>query len=164
MVDETAFHETRDALHEQPCPFKKAIFSTICGCAFAERLYVGDRELINCSMPAAHARCQDLLGRLREAARFTLQVTGGMDGGLPHDKQIRVETGGILGLEAQMHGTQPDPNACVPQLADINRLIDEAMARYGSLDAFPYSAIIRSVAGFAPRKRRRSRRARQSGD
>ncbi|MGB0723652.1 MAG: hypothetical protein ACPGU7_14775, partial [Gammaproteobacteria bacterium] len=82
MVDETEFRSAFNELNELPCPFKKAIFSTVCGCSRNERLFIGDREAMSCKDILAQQRCLDLLERMREAAKFALKVTG-VGGGLP---------------------------------------------------------------------------------
>jgi hypothetical protein len=152
MVDETEFRATLDDLNTLPCPFKKAIFSTVCGCEKSERIYIGDREAMVCSTPLAQRRCVELLERLRSAARFALQAAD--VGTLPHAKAIKVETGGLLGLQAAL-----DPQAGANgRVENVHALLDAATARYGSLSALPYGDIIREVARFTPKVRRRGRR------
>lgn len=153
MVDETEFHLTRKAIHELPCPFKKAIFSTICQCPCADRIYLGDRELMNCADSHMNQRCNDLVTHLKEAARFALQVTS-VGGVLPHDKSMKVETGGLLGVQAALFPDKED----LTRVTNVVALIDEALAEYESLDRLPYPEIIREVARFTPKKRRRSSR------
>jgi hypothetical protein len=152
MVDETEFRATFDDLNALPCPFKKAIFSTVCGCEKSERIYIGDREAMVCSDALAQRGCAELIERLRAAARFALQVSP--MGGLPHAKAIKVETGGLLGLQAAL-----DPQAGESgRVENVYALLNAATARFGSLSALPYGDIIREVARYTPKVRRRGRR------
>jgi hypothetical protein len=155
MVDETEFRATFDDLNALPCPFKKAIFSTVCGCEKSERIYIGDREAMVCADPLAQARCRELIERLRTAARFALQVAN--VGGLPHGKAIKVETGGLLGLQAALDSQTVESR----RVDNVHALLEEAAARYGGLSALPYGDIIREVARFTPKVRRGRRRPRE---
>jgi hypothetical protein len=153
MVDETEFRATLDDLDTLPCPFKKAIFSTVCACEKSERIYIGDREVMACADPVAQGRCNELAGRLREAARFALRVSEATTG-LPHGKQIRVETGGLLGLQQVIQPAADEPD----RVANVHALVTLALVEFGDLTQLPYPEIIREVARFHPRRRRGRRR------
>ena len=154
MVDETEFRDAYETLNATPCPFKKALFSTLCACSRSERLYIGDREAIACRDPQAQQRCLLLTQRLRAAAQFALKVTT-VRGELPHRKRMKVETGGLLGLQAVVAPETQRPE----RVADVYALLDQAQTRFERLDALPYARIIREMAQFEPR-RPRSRRTR----
>ena len=149
MVDETEFRDAYRQLNEIPCPFKKAIFSTVCACSRNERLYIGDREVLSCRSPAAQQRCLTLLGHLREAARFMLKVTSGR-GELPHAKRMKVETGGLLGLKAVIAPENGRPG----HVEDVYDLLDQAEAEFETLAVLPYPRILQEMARFKPRSRR----------
>jgi hypothetical protein len=64
---------------------------------------------------------------------------------------MRVQVGGLRGIEAALHPDTPVP----AKIADIRGTVEAAIARYGSLAALPFSEIIREVAAFRGRERRR---------
>ena len=149
MVDETEFRDVYRELNEIPCPFKKAIFSTVCACSRSQRLYIGDREVLSCGSPSAQPRCLNLLRHLREAAQFTLKVTDAR-GELPHAKRMKVETGGLLGLKAVI----ALESERLERVEDVYDLINRAEAEYKTLAALPYPRILQAMARFTPRSRR----------
>jgi hypothetical protein len=87
---------------------------------------------------------------MRENARFALHLTG-IDGALPFNKEIKVQTGGLLGLQKLI---RPDSGGA-EKAEDIFALVSEAEQRYGGLDNIPFSEIMPSIVSFEARKRRR---------
>jgi hypothetical protein len=90
-----------------------------------------------------------LLDNLRRNARFSLHVTHA-DGPLPHAKEIRVQTGGLLGLQKLLY---PE-TAGQDKVADICRLTREALVRYGILATLPYERIVQAIVSFQGRVKR----------
>jgi hypothetical protein len=150
-MDEEAFRSTYHAINGLRCVFEKSILSRRSHCAHCTRFHLADREGVACGSAPARLRCQDLLARLREKAIFALHITH-IEGELPHAKEIRVQTGGLLGLQQVLTG---DPGR--EQVEDINGLITAALLRYGDPDAFPYPDIMQSVVRFEGRPHRRHR-------
>ncbi len=170
MVDETEFRSAWSAMNELPCPFKKAIFSTVCACQKSERIFIGDREAIGCREFEAFQRCHQLLDQLQQAARFTLKVSN-LPGGLPHRKQMKVETGGLIGLQIAMNDTPPEntaPENTAPRntqpgvaiVADAWALLEAATAQWGKPEDFPYAKIVRAIQQYTPPGSKRSKRKR----
>ena len=72
---------------------------------------------------------------------------------LPHNMEIRVQTGGLKGLLNILH---PDSKA-PPVIEDIGGVISQAVSVYGNLDDLPYSEIVQAVALTTVRKRRKTK-------
>jgi len=123
-----------------------------CTCTFSIRFYLADREGIACDSVTAHRRCQRFITLLRENARFALKITA-LEGELPHAKEIKVQSGGLLGLQQLLH---PDPGN--KNVADVAALTTLGESTYGSLEKFPYQNIVKTIATFEGRRRPRSRR------
>jgi hypothetical protein len=107
------------------------------------------RQLPQDAAAANNALCIALLDAMRRNARFSLHVTHA-DGPLPHAKEIRVQIGGLLGLQKLLHPdlTQAD------SVHDINGLATEAIDRYRRIENLPYELIVQALASFEGRRKR----------
>lgn len=139
--NEDAYREARQSAIALACPFERALLSRCVACFKARRLLLAEREAISCTEEAASARCQAFHAALHDNARFALHVEPHQP--WPFGKEIRAQCGGILGL-AEVLG----------EAADVARLVDAGVARYGGIDHFPYSEIMRAVVHYEPRPRR----------
>jgi hypothetical protein len=148
-VEEREYKATYQALNQRRCVFEKAINSRSCNCTQAARFCLADREGVACKSEADNETCIDLLDNLRRNARFSLHVTHA-DGPLPHAKEIRVQTGGLLGLQKLLY---PE-TAGQDKVADICRLTREALVRYGILATLPYERIVQAIVSFQGRVKR----------
>jgi hypothetical protein len=134
------------------CPFEKAILSTRCDCALAERYVVGERTGVRCRAPPARRDCIDLVKALRDNARFALKVTD-TTAGLAFGKEMRILYGGLAGLQRLL-----DPGATADgRAADIHALVEAARRRYHALDALPYPELVRDIAAYRLTRRGGSR-------
>lgn len=147
-MDERAFRDAYNAVNPLACPFEKALLICQCGCREARRVNIAERLTVNCLAPRAQADCSLFLELLRHNSAFALKLTH-PDEVLPHAKYVKVQCGGLLGLQAAL---QPD-QVGEPQVADIRGLVLEAQQRFGSLQELPYNEIVRGIAGFLVRKR-----------
>ena len=152
MVEEDQYRTTYKSINQRRCVFEKAILSRRCSCLCSTRFYLADREGISCDAAPAHKRCSRLIQLLRENAKFALKVTV-VEGELPHAKEIKVQTGGMLGLQ---HVLRPDLNA--ENVIDIAALTTLGERTFGSLEKFPYRDIVKSIVAFEGRRRPRSKR------
>ena len=82
---------------------------------------------------------------LHDNAQFALKISP--DAPWPFGKEIRAQCGGVRGL-ATAQGYAGD------EATDIADAVLQALTRYGSQQAFPYSEIMRAVVHYEPRKRR----------
>jgi len=147
-VDEQAFKETYRAANPLACPFEKAILICQCGCREASRVNIAERVTVNCLDAPAREDCSLLLGLLRHNAAFALKLTH-VDEVLPHAKHVKVQCGGLLGLQGVLRPEWAEEK----QVADIRGLVLEAQTRFGSLRELPYNEIVRGIAGFQTRRR-----------
>ncbi len=134
-----------DEINRLPCVFDKALLAQDAVCELARRHTVGERETIACASPVARSACGTLYGLLREKSAFALRLTETRRI-LPHAMVMKIQCGGLRGLKQVV---APDAHA-----ADVHRLVREASERYGSLDALPFSEIVKGVAAWQGRKRK----------
>jgi len=152
MVEEDEYRSTYHSVNERRCVFEKAILSRRCACTLSTRFYLADREGIACGSATAHRRCSHLITLLRENARFALKITTFEDE-LPHAKEIKVQNGGLLGLQRILRSDLGKKN-----VADVAALTVLGESTYGSLEQLPYQEIVKSIVTFEGRPRPRSKR------
>ena len=148
-MEEQQYKETYEAVNERRCVFEKTINSRRSSCSKSTRFHLADREGIACKSASGNALCTELLARMRSNARFALHMTHA-DGPLPHAKEIRVQTGGLLGLQALIHPYLAEQT----NVADIISTLDAALQRYGDLESLPYELIVQGIVKFEGRRKR----------
>lgn len=148
-MEEDEYRSTYAAVNERRCVLEKALNNRAATCSYAERFYLADREGVGCKSDAAQRRCQDLLNRMRDGARFALQMTH-IGGPLPHNKEIKVQAGGLLGLQALLHPERAEAD----QVEDVFGLLNDAEQRYGGIADLPYQDMVKHITRFQGRSRR----------
>jgi len=127
------------------CVFAKALLARTAVCKLASRRSIGERDLIECSSVVARTNCSTLAALMHERARFALRLTGP---GRPmvHAQALRLHCGGLFGLRQALGAEQPD----------VHAMVGLAQDRFGSLMNLPWDAIVRDLAAWQPRARRRT--------
>lgn len=153
-MEEQEYRSTYQEINPRRCRFEKAIHSRRCSCEQSARFCLADREGVGCNSDTGNRRCAELLDTMRRNARFSLQLTRA-EGPLPHNKEIRVQTGGLLGLQKLLRPEQTDSDRVI----NIHGLIEQAISEFGQLEALPYDRIVQAIVSFEGR-RKRGRRGR----
>ena len=151
-MEEQEYRATYQSINQHRCIFEKAISSRRCTCEQSARFCLADREGVACNSGDGNRRCIELLDTMRRNARFSLRLTQ-VDGPLPHNKEIRVQTGGLLGLQKLLC---PD-RASSDTVVNIYGLVKQAVSEFGQLDALPYDRIVQAIINFQGRKKRGKR-------
>lgn len=147
-MDQEAFRETYQQVNERYCVYEKAILTHQCGCSQSEKLLIAEREATHCRSDTAQAQCHLFLNTLKQHARFALKLTGNT-GMLPHGKAIKIQVGGLRGLQ-QVLNPEQDPTVLID---DVAGLIAQAVECYKDLDKLPFSTIMQQVAAYKGRRR-----------
>jgi len=146
-MEENEFKKTYRDVNNAPCVFAKAILRRCCRCSRSQKLFIAEREAVTCKSPGGRQRCEDVLAVLRSKAAFALKMAQ-IDAPLPHGKELKVQCGGMLGLqEALLHGE-------TEVVEDIHTLLEESIARHGSAEALPYTEVVRTISSFQPRPKK----------
>jgi len=148
-MEEQEYKDTYHSLNKRRCLFEKTISSRRCSCEKALRFHLADREGIACKSAAGNALCSELLNVMRHKARFALHMIRA-DAPLPHAKEIKVQTGGLLGLQALLHPEK----AAQQNIDNVLGLVDLALQRFGTLAELPYDGIIQAIVKFEGRRKR----------
>jgi len=152
-MDQDAFRQTYREVNERFCAFEKGVLTNQCECSQAERFCIAEREGVHCNSDIGQERCLRLLALLREHARFALRTNTEDKALLPHGKAIRIQVGGMRGLQAVLEPDQPAPD----KIDDIYATIARAEQVFGDLDRLPFSEIMPQIAAYQGRTRSRRR-------
>lgn len=145
-MDEKEFKKAFRDVNDAPCVFAKAILRRCCGCSRSQKLFIAEREAVACKSPGARQRCLEVQEQLHLKAMFALRLPH-PETVLPHGKELKVQCGGMLGLQQALLDEQ-EPSALV---ADINGLLENAIRDFGSVEALPYGQVVRGITNFKPR-------------
>lgn len=148
-MEEQEYKDTYRTVNQRRCVFEKTINSRRCTCNSSQRFHLADREGIACRSATGNALCIEFLNSMRSNARFSLHLTN-TDGPLPHAREIKVQTGGLLGLQGLIY---PD-KAGNANVENAIGLIDSAIEKFGRLEDIPYDVIVQSIVKFEGRRKR----------
>ena len=144
-MDEIAFMHALGAINPKPCAFGKVILSRHCACSKVNKRYAAEREMVACSVDSEREQCSELLDMLRQNSMFALKLTH-ITPPLPHGPEMRVQCGGLQGLQLEVDGTE--------SVVDVSALVSATKLKFGSLENIPYSKIVQSVVSCEVRKKR----------
>lgn len=149
MVDETEYQSVYDAINDIFCPYEKALLHQHCQCEMGDHFCLADRLGVGCKSKSAQQKCLHYLSLVQENARFVLQSTK-RAGQLPHNKSIRIQVGGLTGLNAVLQPASEEIN--------VYALLQLAESQYVRIEDLPFDEIIKHVAQFSGRERKRRSR------
>jgi hypothetical protein len=125
------------------CVFTKALLAQQAHCGLAQRGAVGERELVRCGAVVARMNCETLAALLRERATFALHLPRS-GAPLEHARALRLQCGGLRGLQQVLDADAPD----------VHRMVLQAQAQDGSLLDLPWDRIVAAIVAWQPRRRR----------
>jgi len=132
-MDETAYRQALTSAYPRYCVYEKTILTNCAACSKAEKHNIAEREVVSCNSALSHERCSALHRQLRKNFTFALGKSH-IDGPLPHAQEMRLQCGGLRGLQFTLDGSE--------RVEDISTLMTMAQQRYGELVDFPYSQIV----------------------
>ncbi len=151
-MEEDEYKSTYRELASVRCVFEKALTNHQAKCGLSRHFCLSDREGYSCKDIKSSLRCRELLEKLRKKSAFVLKLRV-IDGLLPHNMEIRVQSGGVIGLTKLIKVERAERQKA-PLIDDINGLVNQLVGQFGSLDNLPYGEIIQSVVQFQGRRRR----------
>jgi len=168
-MNEDQYRQTYHEVNQQRCAFEKLVLLHYGNCQHAEKLLLAEREAMACNSASAQKQCLVLLNDLRQNARFSLQKTQ-LDGPLPHAQEIKVQAGGIFGLQQSLKEQDTaDINSLMDDslkfesdnarpIDNVYHVIQQAIQKYGEISQFPFSEIAKSIIHFQLPKRNKRRK------
>ena len=151
-MDEQEYRKTYSEINNVRCVFEKALCSLGCSCSKAQQFRLADRIGYGCASEAAQKQCSVFIEYLRKQTRFVFKLNE-ITGPLPHNKEIRVQNGGMLGLQKLVQGEQHQE-----KVEDIFMLLQNVVKQYGGIDKLPYDVLMQSVMAYKARPKRRSKK------
>lgn len=146
MLNEGAYKATYGEVVRLSCPFEKAILSRCADCGQAQKFNIAEREGVACEAPVSRENCLTLRGLLHQNAVFVFKLTQPGEP-LPHAKEIKVQCGGLLGVQRLIESE-------ATAVGDVHGLVVEIHRRYGGMQTLPYNEVVKSVAAYEGRRRR----------
>jgi hypothetical protein len=146
VLNESAYKDTYDEKVRLSCPFEKAILSRCADCDQARKFNIAEREAVACEAAVARENCLTLHGLLHQNAVFALKLTHPGEP-LPHAKEIKVQCGGLRGLQRLF-----DQEANLVE--NIHALVGKIQRRFASMQDVPYLEVVKEIAAYEGRRRR----------
>lgn len=150
-MDEKAYVSTYREINTRFCAFEKGILTNQCRCSQSGRFFLAEREGVHCKNDQAQTQCLELLEILREQSRFALRTTRDQ-GVLPHAQAIRIQIGGLKGIQLALSIAEPDEN-----ISDVYELINQAKQEFDGLDNLPFPLLMQQISAYKGRQRVRKK-------
>jgi hypothetical protein len=141
MVDEAADQRTRQQASALPCVFQGALQARQAVCELAVRQSLAERELLVCAQATARINCETLARLFHERATFPLRLHPGAP--LTHATALRLQCGGLRGLQAVLASPR----------ADVHQMVQQAQRVHGSLVSLPWAQLVASIVNWQPQRR-----------
>ncbi|MDH5765967.1 MAG: hypothetical protein OEZ38_08125 [Gammaproteobacteria bacterium] len=151
-MDEKEYKKTYSEINTLRCVYEKALCSLVCRCSKAQQFRIADRIGYSCSSESAQYQCSQFISLLRKQTRFVFKLNE-IAGPLPHNKEIRVQNGGLQGLQKIIPGYHDQE-----EVTDIYSLLQVVIEQYDDIEQLPYDTIIQSVMAYRARPKRRSKK------
>jgi len=146
-MDEESYKAAYQRINTAPCVFEKGILSLKCSCAFQHKFQLADRHGVGCTDTLMQQNCCYFLEHLRKQTRFVFKIN--INGPLPHNKEIKVQNGGMLGMQRLLEGDQ-----AAETVENISALMLKSIEVYGDMDGIPYNRVMPDVTGYKTRPKR----------
>lgn len=150
-MDEDEYRQAYEQINTVPCVFEKALCSQFCACSRSHIFRLADRHGAACKLPSAQKHCARLLDQLRKQTRFVFKISE-IDGPLPHNKEIRVQNGGVSGLQKLVN-----PESSEQRVSDVYQVVQDVLDKYQRIEEVPFDVVMQSVMAYKARPKRRSR-------
>lgn len=154
-MDEESYKAAYERINTAPCAFEKGILSLKCRCAYQHMFRLADRHGVGCRDALMQQNCSNFLNHLRKQTRFVFKIN--IDGPLPHNKELKVQNGGMLGVQKLLLDNAPHDDVG-NEVENIAGLMTRSIELYGSIENIPYNRIMPSVTAYQTRPRRRGSR------
>ena len=149
-MEEDQYRKTYNSFNELRCVYEKAINSRRCTCSASHRFNLADREGVSCQSQQAVQRCKKILELTRKNAGFALKLPETDGSPLPHAKEIKVQVGGLLGIQTLVFSEKENAE----KVEDIDLILRTSLEQYGDFPSLPFTEIVKSITTFKGRKKR----------
>lgn len=127
------------------CAFSAPLITHQFGCHRAEEVTRRGGPDVACTDGAAAARCEALFARLKATALPAFGVEDDLLS-MPHSVQVKIQYGGLLGLQRLLGGSG------VERVEDVDALAAAVAGKFG--EAIPVDEVVPDITAHKPRARR----------
>lgn len=127
------------------CPFSHLILSGRCGCQFAAKDCVAEKEFGSCLSQDSSKLCQSIYHSLRDNSNFVLKTHN--INNLSVGQQSKVKMGGLLALQELIGIENGD------RIDDIATLTSRISTTYPNLKSIPFSELMPRISKFKFRRK-----------
>lgn len=149
-MEEDQYRKTYNSFNELRCVYEKAINNRRCTCSASHRFNLADREGVSCQSKEGQQRCKSILELMRKNASFALKLPEADGSPLPHAKELKVQVGGLLGLQALQFKEKQNAE----KVEDIDHILQSAIEQYSDFSSLPFTEIVKSITTFQGRQKR----------
>lgn len=146
-MDERNYRAAYQRINTAPCAFEKAILSLKCKCSYQHLFCLADRHGVGCTDAVMQHNCANFLEHLRKQTRFVFKID--IEGPLPHNKEIKVQNGGMLGLQQLLGASSGE------YVEDISGLMKKSLENYGEIENIPFNRVMPAVTAYKTREKRK---------
>lgn len=133
-------------MEEYKCAFSNTLITGQFGCDKAEQVTRRGGPDIACTSEAGHQRCEKLFQQMKAAALPAFGVEDDLLS-MPHSVLVKIQFGGLLGLQRLVDG------AGAADVKNVHALVDRAAGKYRDLDAVPCPELVPDMTGYKLRRR-----------
>ncbi len=170
-MEEDIYRDTYRQVNHQRCVFEKMVLLRYGKCEHNQKILLAEREAMACKHKPAQEQCQLLLDRMRQNARFSLQLTQANQP-LPHAKEVKVQVGGLFGLQQYLAHADPSQTEILTDdklkfdnensqpIPNIYAILQAALNEFEEIEKFPYNEMVIAINHFniPPRKRKKRKK------
>lgn len=132
------------------CPFTAPLVKKDFLCPQADEVIRRGGSEIACKNPDSHSRCTQLHALVKSSALAAMDLEDDLLT-LPHNTLVKIQYGGLLGLQAMMLPDKADST----QVENIESLVSQAISSYGDPAHVPLESINAAIINFKTQRRRR---------
>lgn len=135
-MDEAAYRQIFSEVIERPCSFEKAVLSRCVTCNRSGRIQIAEREAVTCQAASSLSRCTSMHDNLRHSFSFALGKVHD-EAPLPHAQEMRVQCGGLKGLQYVLNGNADVEN--------VDALMESVLQKWNDSTEIPYSEVVHAA-------------------
>ncbi|MGD8559803.1 MAG: hypothetical protein PVH04_09055 [Gammaproteobacteria bacterium] len=130
------------------CPFRATIMTRSYGCEHAEEITRREGPDIACNTASSNAQCQAFFDAIKGKA---LEALGHEDDltTMPASVLQKIQYGALSGLQQRTAGDVGNDS-----VDNVAQLMEDAIAKFGGVDDFPFEPCIDAIKSYKMRKRR----------
>lgn len=131
------------------CPFSATLIKQDFGCEYAQEIIRRGGAEIACELSQAHDSCRALHQNMKAAALVEMGVEDDLLT-LPHSVLVKIQFGGLLGLQQAVEPGTED----VSRVVNITALVSAAIEHFVQLDNIPYEKTTQTIIDYKLSRRR----------